>query len=645
EEIAGLTAAASGVEERIEGYKSRIKEYGDKKQFLARTIRETNSEWGENHIQFIQSINTDGIEHGSLATLVERHRETSQSLKSHLDARDVLAKEYEELRGSHENIGKSSLLSGLKKYLYIFIISALLGGILSIFIPTLGILIGAGGIGGAILYTVLNFLDSKESKDIISQRDNLIKTKAARILEEDKAIKELKSDLESLEEKLDGYRKVFGLSDGVYYSVLPNHLLRIRNIQEKVDELQRMENEMTEIGERIDSDLLRYRTFISQLDGDPIDVNPAWGNDRKEGWKEILSRLKLWGELLKQSEALEVLEQKREAVREEMMEIMGEVDLDNKDFDLLVAKFIDRSEKAIEYKNKQNALIDIQRALLNSMASDRIRGAFGMIPAKEGDSSRNEEILALFEEQCGVYTSTWEAEEAYREVSGYHNKKLSERDSLKEKIQRLKIEIQQLASPEDLARGQRQIDAGRARLEALAKDYAVNKIASFLLKETEKNLLEGMKDSIMGSAGTIFRNMTGGEYEGILPSEPILDSDFQAVMGEGTDSQTIEMLSRGTREQLYLSVRLSRIMDIKPCLPIIIDDSFANFDSAHLMQSIKILSELSKTHQIFILTCHSQLVDGINKCGCESQYWLLDGGKLSISDHEELTHHLCRGGL
>ena len=131
--------------------------------------------------------------------------------------------------------------------------------------------------------------------------------------------------------------------------------------------------------------------------------------------------------------------------------------------------------------------------------------------------------------------------------------------------------------------------------------------------------------------------MTNGDYQGILPSEPLLESDFQAILDEEATRRPSDMLSR-EQEQLYLSVRLSRIMDIKPCLPII-DDSFANFDSLHLHQSIDILSELANTHQIFT-DLPRELVEKIAEAGHKAQYWLLEQGRIRASDCDNLSSHL-----
>jgi uncharacterized protein YhaN len=99
-------------------------------------------------------------------------------------------------------------------------------------------------------------------------------------------------------------------------------------------------------------------------------------------------------------------------------------------------------------------------------------------------------------------------------------------------------------------------------------------------------------------------------------------------------------LSRGTKEQLFLAVRISRIKEIMPALPVILDDSFVNFDIAHTKNTVKALIELSKTHQIFVLTCHGTLVDLISSQSKAAQYFKLDKGKFTKSHGEDLKKYL-----
>ena len=130
------------------------------------------------------------------------------------------------------------------------------------------------------------------------------------------------------------------------------------------------------------------------------------------------------------------------------------------------------------------------------------------------------------------FASAEEAEREYSQTIKERDTKLEELEDTRESIRRLEDELKRLGTIENPDPGPRQIDSGRAELKVLADQYALNMTPPFFLREAGKNLLEIMKDSVMKSAGNIFSRMTNGDYQGILPSEPLLESDFQAILDE-----------------------------------------------------------------------------------------------------------------
>ncbi len=64
------------------------------------------------------------------------------------------------------------------------------------------------------------------------------------------------------------------------------------------------------------------------------------------------------------------------------------------------------------------------------------------------------------------------------------------------------------------------------------------------------------------------------------------------------------VLSQGTIDQLYLSLRISSIDELtSENMPIILDETFAYFDQNRLKNVLEFLQESYKNKQIIILTC------------------------------------------
>ena len=70
------------------------------------------------------------------------------------------------------------------------------------------------------------------------------------------------------------------------------------------------------------------------------------------------------------------------------------------------------------------------------------------------------------------------------------------------------------------------------------------------------------------------------------------------------------LLSLGTRQQLYLSLRLALLItasDVGRGLPVVCDDILVNFDDSRRAQAAKALVELSRTRQVILFTCHKDV--------------------------------------
>jgi len=91
---------------------------------------------------------------------------------------------------------------------------------------------------------------------------------------------------------------------------------------------------------------------------------------------------------------------------------------------------------------------------------------------------------------------------------------------------------------------------------------------------------------------------------------PLAD-DILLVENSAGESLRVEHLSRGTREQLFLSVRLAIVATfgrrgIK--LPLVLDDVLVNFDAVRAKRAAEVLCEFAAGgHQVLLFTCHELL--------------------------------------
>ena len=88
------------------------------------------------------------------------------------------------------------------------------------------------------------------------------------------------------------------------------------------------------------------------------------------------------------------------------------------------------------------------------------------------------------------------------------------------------------------------------------------------------------------------------------------------VSGRGIRSNTerlyVEGMSSGTRDQLYLALRLASLekyMESSAPMPFILDDILVHFDDDRSVAALNTLGQLAKKTQVILFTNHSKVVE------------------------------------
>jgi hypothetical protein len=110
----------------------------------------------------------------------------------------------------------------------------------------------------------------------------------------------------------------------------------------------------------------------------------------------------------------------------------------------------------------------------------------------------------------------------------------------------------------------------------------------------------------------LFQSITRGSFSG-------LDAEFSAedipiLVGSRLDGTTVsvEGMSEGTRDQLYLALRLAaleRYLEEHEPMPLILDDLLITFDNERTKAILPQLAILAERTQVFLFTHHEHLVE------------------------------------
>ena len=91
------------------------------------------------------------------------------------------------------------------------------------------------------------------------------------------------------------------------------------------------------------------------------------------------------------------------------------------------------------------------------------------------------------------------------------------------------------------------------------------------------------------------------------------------VENDKGESLSLELLSRGTREAVFIGLRLALLGSFArrgAMLPLVLDDVLVNFDTERVRCAAKVLCDFSKHgHQVIMFTCHEHITDIFEDAG------------------------------
>jgi len=157
---------------------------------------------------------------------------------------------------------------------------------------------------------------------------------------------------------------------------------------------------------------------------------------------------------------------------------------------------------------------------------------------------------------------------------------------------------------------QRAADAA-ARLSNLIAEYASARLSSYIISEVIETYQQRYQGPLLARASELFATITGGRFAKVATD---FDEDMTILVGVRANGkrETVGNLSSGTRDQLFLALRLAAIeshVDNQEPMPIVVDDIVINFDDASSSATFKVLAELSKKTQVLFFTHHEHLLE------------------------------------
>ncbi|MFL6675667.1 MAG: AAA family ATPase [Massilia sp.] len=164
-------------------------------------------------------------------------------------------------------------------------------------------------------------------------------------------------------------------------------------------------------------------------------------------------------------------------------------------------------------------------------------------------------------------------------------------------------------------------DTAAAARESMERDAAAvrvsiapwmrSKLAHGLLGEALKRFRERAQGPMLLAASRYFMQMTDGQFVRLASDDSEAKPVLVAQRANGSQVR-VEGLSEGTRDQLYLALRLAALEIRRSAgydLPVVLDDVLMTSDDARAALALLAISEFSKGQQVIVFTHHAHLLD------------------------------------
>jgi len=209
-------------------------------------------------------------------------------------------------------------------------------------------------------------------------------------------------------------------------------------------------------------------------------------------------------------------------------------------------------------------------------------------------------------------------------------------DKVRTEQKQLETEMQSTRSAlENLRRQLREIEEDRTltslrfdreqvvyALQDATERWAATRLADKVVDRLRHRIEQDRQPQMLQQASSLLSQLTCGKYSRIWTR---LGEKALLVDDDHGHSLRVEHLSSGTREQVFLAVRLAMIQDFARKgteLPMVLDDVTVNFDQSRTEAAAQTLMDVAKQgQQILLLTCHLHFAQIFQQQGHEP-IWL-----------------------
>ena len=149
-------------------------------------------------------------------------------------------------------------------------------------------------------------------------------------------------------------------------------------------------------------------------------------------------------------------------------------------------------------------------------------------------------------------------------------------------------------------------------MQAARREHDRLRLLQVLLGEADRLWRAEHEPDVLKKAGEYLRAFTGGRYERLMSNDEHAERTLEVLDASGEVRTVGAPLSRGTRDQIHLALRLALIDHLDQSgerLPLVLDEVLVHWDAARRAAIYAALQTVAQHRQVFLMTCHQAFAD------------------------------------
>lgn len=202
-------------------------------------------------------------------------------------------------------------------------------------------------------------------------------------------------------------------------------------------------------------------------------------------------------------------------------------------------------------------------------------------------------------------TNPAELEQQLHELNDQIAAANNEVSDLQQQNAQIQVKLNNLADSTAVFEAKQDLANTETNFESSSKEYLANLLAAKWIGRSLDLASNERFPKMLKAAKEYLALLTGGRYVDLDLGKKL------TVIRKDGKKRDVKYLSRGTAEQLYFALKLAFVEQIKDeiNLPILIDDSFVNFDDNRIKYIEQLLKKISENNQVLIFTAQENLVE------------------------------------